>query len=107
MVAAVVLAMKVSALFLIAALGDARDHALRIENAAFFHHVAGFDAGGFFDKGGAGQFQSRHAAVSDGGGVVGIELLGVSIEALHQLIVRDRLGWRIESGTANDGLFHS
>ena len=37
-----------------AALGDARGHVLRIEDAFLFHHVARLDAGGFFDEGAAG-----------------------------------------------------
>jgi hypothetical protein len=92
--------------FVVGAFRDVRHHALRIEDAGFFHHVARLDAGGFLDEGHAGRFQRRHRAVRNGGGVVGVELFNVGIEALDQFFVADRLRWRVEAGTADDGLFH-
>ena len=92
--------------FVIAPLRDARDHARRVEDAFLFHHEARLDAGRLFDEGHARQFQRRHRARGDRVGVVGIELFRVSIEAGDQLFVGDRKWRRVQSGTADDDLFH-
>ena len=92
--------------FIVGAFRDVRHHALRIQDAGFFHHVARLDAGRFLDEGHARWFQCRDRAFGDAAGVVRVELFDVGIEAGHQLFVGNRLCWSVEAGTADDGLFH-
>ena len=90
----------------VAALGDARGHARRIEDAFLFHHVARLDAGRLFDEAGARAFDRRHLAGGDRRRIVGVELLGVGVEGDHQFFVGDRMGRREQARAADDDLFH-
>jgi hypothetical protein len=92
--------------FLVGALVDARRHALRVEDAGLFHHVARLDAGGFLDEGAAGRFQRGDFAGRDLVRVLGVEQFDVSVKGRHQLVVGDRIGWREQAGAADDDRFH-
>src|SRR3546814_20090936 len=64
----------------IAALGNARNHALGIENAGLVGNVAALDAGGLFDEGGAGLGQRLDLAGLDGSGILPVEAMTVGVE---------------------------
>ena len=67
----------------IAALGNARNHALGIEDAGLVGNVAALDAGSLFDEGGAGLGQRLDLAGLDGSGILAVEAMNVGVEGLH------------------------
>jgi hypothetical protein len=91
---------------LVAALGDARDHARRVEDAVLLHHIARLDAGDFFDELGARRLQRGALPRGDRVGVLGVEAGGVRVEAVDELFVRNRKRRRVQAGSADDDWLH-
>ena len=87
-------------------LGDARHHALRVEDAVLVDDEAALDAGSLLDEGAAGLTQRLDLAALDGGGIVGIELLNIGIEGSHQLVVGDAVGGGIQASATDYGFVH-
>lgn len=91
----------------IAALRNARNHALGVEDAGLVGDVAALDAGGLLDEGRAGFGQRLDLTGLDGRGILAVEAVHVGIEGLHQFVVGDTAGRGVKAGTADDDVVHS
>jgi len=90
----------------IAALLEARVHALGVEDAGLLHDVTALDAGRLFDELDAGMGQRLNGARFDLGRMFRVEEIDVSIERRHQFGVRDGVRRRVEAGSADDNCAH-
>src|SRR5690606_35705032 len=77
---------------IVVALGNARNHALGIEDTGLVGDVTALDAGSLLAEGRAGFGKRLDFARLDGSGVFGVETARVGIERLHQLVVGNALG---------------
>ncbi|MNM83295.1 hypothetical protein D3C81_953520 [compost metagenome] len=90
----------------VAALGNARSHALRIEDTGLVHHETALDAGSLLDEGRARLALRFQLVLGDCLGVLLVVLADVGIEGFHQLIVGDA-EWRgIQTGSADHDFMH-
>ena len=72
---------------------NARTHAIDIQNAVFDIGIAGFDAGGFFNKFGTREGVSFYFARGDGIGMGVIVFFRPGIVGSNQLFVGDSVRW--------------
>lgn len=91
---------------IVAALGQARLHALRVEDTGLVHDKAALDARGLFDKRRVGERRRLDFTALDGGSVVLVELLRPGIEGSHQLFVGNALGRGVQAGAADHDVMH-
>ncbi|MND93225.1 hypothetical protein D3C80_854060 [compost metagenome] len=93
-------------LFVIGTFRQAWRHARRVENALLIHDETALDAAGFLDERGIRFGQCLDLTALDGRAVVGVELLHIKVERLHQLFIGDTVGRGIQAGAADDDVMH-